>query len=42
MLCQVSSSYDNGQSMEIYHSCMKMLRQLPSSYDNGQSLVIDP
>ena len=23
MLCQVSSSYDNGQSMEIYHSCMK-------------------
>ena len=35
MLCQVSS-YDNGQSMEIYHSCMKDAH----AYDNGQSMVI--
>ena len=36
MLCQVSSSYENGQSMEIYHSCMKHAH----AYDNGQRLVI--
>ena len=23
MLCQLSSSHDNGQSMVIYHLCMK-------------------
>ena len=36
MLCQVSSSYENGQSMEIYHSCMKHAH----AYDNGQSMEI--
>ena len=36
MLRQVTSFYDNDQSMEIYHSCMKHAH----AYDNGQSMVI--
>ena len=42
MLRQLSSWYDNGQSMVIHPKVWNMLRQLASSHDNGQSMVIHP
>ena len=42
MLCQLSSSHDNGQSMVNHPLGINMLGQLSSPHDNGQSMVIHP
>ena len=42
MLCQLSSSHYNGQSMVIYLFGINHLHQLSSSHDNSQSMVKYP
>ena len=41
-LRQLSSTYDNGQSMVIRPQVWNMLYQLSSTYDNWQRMVINP
>ena len=41
-LHQLSSTYDNGQSMVIHPQVWNMLYQLSSTYDNWQRMVINP
>ena len=40
MLCQLSSSHDNSQSMVNHPLGINMLEQLSSPHDNSQSMVI--
>ena len=42
MLRQLSSSHDNGQSMEIYYIYKNMPRKLSSPHDTGQSKAMHP
>ena len=42
MVRQLSSSSDNGQSMDIYPYGMNHAPSLVIVYDNGQSMVIYP
>ena len=42
MLCQLSSSHDNGQSMVIHSLVIKHAPSVTSSHDNGQRKVIHP
>ena len=42
LLCQLSSSHDNGQTMVIQPLGMKHTPSVDIAHDNGQSMIIYP